>query len=66
MSKTLSILTAAGLMGVLVTATIAPSKTVTDFGAVKYRHGNTILVHGLHVALPYGVKDFPAEIVPLP
>jgi hypothetical protein len=66
MSGKFSILTAAALTGVLVTTSIASIKAVPDFGPVKYRHGNTISVHGLHVALPYGVKDFPVEIVPLP
>jgi hypothetical protein len=66
MTRALSILTVAALMGVFVTVSIAPSKTVADVEAMNHRHTNTIMVHGLHVALPYDVKDFPAEMVPLP
>jgi len=39
----------------------APSKTVPETKAT-----NKQVIYGLHVTLPYHMKSFPEELVPLP
>jgi len=48
---------------VLVGLTGAPNKLVT---AAAYFEPHDAVIYGLHIALPEGVKTYPAELVPLP
>ncbi|HEY6859868.1 MAG TPA: hypothetical protein VI358_08800 [Pseudolabrys sp.] len=54
------------LGGVFVSVMASPNKTVsrteTDVTNNQIYSGMT----GLHVSLPYDMKDFPVELVPLP
>ncbi|MGE5166987.1 MAG: hypothetical protein ACM3IH_23570 [Sphingobacteriales bacterium] len=64
------------LGGVFVSVMASPSsKTVARVGtnATLYDETmcdepmhNVIVVHGLHIALPYDMKNFPVELVALP
>jgi hypothetical protein len=66
MIRTLPVLIVAALIGFLVAANIAPSKTVASVRSMKPHHVNAITINGLHVALPYGVKNFPEGMIALP
>ena len=63
MRKAVSIVVVAALIGTVLDALLGPDETVaqrdvmTEIGMPFY---------GLHVALPPDMKNFPAEIVPLP
>lgn len=50
-------------IGILIS--VASNKTVTATEA-KGEAYNVAVVDGLHVALPYDMRTFPVEIVPLP
>jgi hypothetical protein len=47
------------LGGVFINVMASPNSTVTETD-------NVMVIHGLHVALPYDMKSFPVELVPLP
>lgn len=51
--------------GVLISAMASSGKTVAVTQAQPEAH-NAAVMHGLHFALPEGMKTFPAEVVPLP
>jgi hypothetical protein len=54
------------LGSMLVNVTASPNKTVAETETQKMQFHNVISVSGLHVALPEDMKNFPAELVPLP
>jgi hypothetical protein len=54
------------LSSIFVNVTASPNKTVAETEARKTQFHNVIVVHGLHVALPEDMKNFPVELVPLP
>jgi hypothetical protein len=51
--------------GVLISAMAAADKTIAVTRAEPEAY-NAAVIHGLHLALPGGMKTFPAELVPLP
>ena len=63
MRKAVSIVVVAAMVGIFLDALLGPDETVaqrdmtTEIGMPFY---------GLHVALPPDMKNFPAELVPLP
>ena len=59
-SRALSVFIAAALFGILIKISIEPRKSV------EYRAQRTNLAYGLHVALPYNLRAFPAELLPGP
>lgn len=65
MRRALFILAIATLLSLAVDVMSAPNTTIATMTA-KNRYQNGISVHGLHVALPEGMKNFPVELVPLP
>ena len=54
--------TALILGGIFVNVTASQSTRPAEMDATK----NHLIVHGLYVALPGGMKNFPVELVPLP
>ena len=60
MRRILSI--ALALAGIFVSVMASPSKTTTEMDAKE----NHVIVEGIYVALPNDMKNFPAELVPLP
>jgi hypothetical protein len=46
------------LGGVFINVMASPNNTVTETD-------NVMVIHGLHVVLPYDMKNFPVELVPL-
>lgn len=65
MRKTLSILVIAALATVVLDAFVGPEETIAERDATSPIQ-NAVLIHGLHVALPAYMKNFPADLVPLP
>jgi len=66
MRQVLSVIAAAALVGVAFGAVIGPNETIADNEATTGFTGNTVSIHGLYVALPAHMTDFPRELVPLP
>ena len=64
MPRTLSV--ALVLAGVFVRVLVPATTSEADKYSFEGRIGNAMLVHGLHVALPGNMKNFPTELVPLP
>jgi hypothetical protein len=60
MRKILNI--ALALAGIFVSVMASPSETIAEMDATE----NHVIVEGLYVALPSDMKNFPAELVPLP
>ena len=60
MRRILSI--ALALAGIFVSVMASPSKTTVEMDATETH----VIVEGLYVALPSGMKTFPVELVPLP
>ena len=58
--KALDILLPLGLMAVVIMAGVTMLSLSNDF------FENVVVVDGLHIALPSGMDDFPAELVPKP
>jgi hypothetical protein len=52
--------------GMLVYVMTSRGMTVADTRATAWPARNTAVIHGLHVALPSQMKNFPPERVPLP
>ena len=52
--------------GVLVNVLASRDTTVANSQATQRPTQNGAIVHGLHVALPSHMKNFPPELVPLP
>jgi hypothetical protein len=65
MRRVLFILAIATLVSLAVDVMSAPRTPVATMTA-KSKYENGISVHGLHIAIPEGMKNFPAELVPLP
>lgn len=61
LSRALSVVIVAGLVAVLVKVSLDQRDVATNVEATKSQ------TDGLHVALPYGVRDFPVDqLVALP
>ena len=54
------------LSSIFVIVTASPNKTVAETDVRNMQIHNVIVVSGLHVAIPEDMKNFPAELVPLP
>ena len=54
------------LSSIFVNVTASPNKTVAETDVRNMQIHNVIVVSGLHVAIPEDMKNFPAELVPLP
>jgi hypothetical protein len=54
------------IAAVLVNVLASRDITVTNSQAAQWAVQNGAIVHGLHVALPSHMKNFPPELVPLP
>jgi hypothetical protein len=65
MRGALFILAIITLLSLAVDVMSAPNTSVANMTA-KSRHETGISVHGLHIAVPEGMKSFPVELVPLP
>ncbi|MGE5163640.1 MAG: hypothetical protein ACM3IH_06400 [Sphingobacteriales bacterium] len=52
--------------GILVNVLMWRDTPVPNTQAATWSTQNTAIVHGLHVALPAHMKNFPPERVPLP
>ena len=65
MRRGLFILAVAALISIVADIMIAPSEPGANM-AQKGQPQNVVSVHGLHVALPQGMRTLPAELVPLP
>jgi hypothetical protein len=63
MRKVLSILAVAVFMSIAYEGLTGPGQTVAARDTLIQ---NGVSIHGLHVALPANMKNFPAELVPLP
>jgi hypothetical protein len=63
MRKAVSIVVLAVLVGVFLDALLGPDETIAQRD-ITAEIGTPF--YGLHVALPPGMKNFPAELVPLP
>jgi len=61
MRRAISIVAVAAI-SVTLLVLVAPSNTGADMDATKNQNS----IHGLHVALPDGMKNFPMDLVPLP
>jgi hypothetical protein len=66
MRRASSIVAVAALISVVLLVIVVPSKTVADLEATKGGFHHQISIHGLHVALPDEMKDFPMDLLPLP
>jgi hypothetical protein len=64
MRRALNILLVLGSIFVKVTAT--PNKTAAETKAQQAQFHNVVSIGGLHVSLPENMKNFPAELAPLP
>jgi hypothetical protein len=53
------------LGGIFVSVMASPINAVGQPDMHTDRH-NIMVIHGLHVSLPYDMKNFPVELVPLP
>jgi hypothetical protein len=60
-SRVLSVFIAAALFGVLVKISLDPSETAAGVGT-----GVRPTYHGLHIALPDGIKRIPTGLLPQP
>jgi hypothetical protein len=63
MRKAVSIVIMAVLVGVFLDALLGPDETIAQ-REVAAEIGTPF--YGLHVALPPSLKNFPAELVPMP
>lgn len=63
MRKTVSIVIMATLVSVLLDALLGPAETIAQRDMTAQ---NDVPFYGLRVALPPGMKNFSAELVPLP
>jgi hypothetical protein len=59
-SRALSVMIVAGLIGIIVKVSFNERNVAADGYATKNQ------IDDLHVALPYGLRNVPAEIVALP
>jgi hypothetical protein len=66
MRKLLSILAVAALVGAVYGATMSPTETVAGKEMAASSIQNSVLINGVHVALPEYMTNFPKELVPLP
>jgi len=63
MRKAVSFVVAAALVGIFLDALLGPDETIAQR---QMATETGMPFHGLHVALPPDMKNFPAELVPLP
>lgn len=66
MRRALSIVAVAARISVVLLVIVTPSMTVADMEATKSEFHNRIVIYGLHIALPDGMKGVPIDLVPLP
>jgi hypothetical protein len=66
MRRPFSLIATAALLGFAWGTIIDPAETIARNRAPAAPLSNAVSIHGLHVALPGSLTNFPVELVPLP
>ncbi|MGA8968844.1 MAG: hypothetical protein WB499_06425 [Pseudolabrys sp.] len=66
MRKPLSVIAAAAVLGFAYGTIMGPGETNADNELMRDPVSNAVSIHGLRVALPSSLANFPKELVPLP